>query len=224
MDFSKLLMKKVVLILFVILMLNFVIAHQPRIGFVGTIENPILIEKPEISKAYYGELEGNPEFYKIDSEKDFLLYLNILAPDIKGARKDFIVEVLKDDEIIFTLNNSDWENFYEPFGGDSYLRGPELEEQVISGTYLIKVTNPENIGKYSLAVGKIESFPPIEIIKTIFTLPKLKVFFNKSPFTAYFNYTGIFLLILLILLTALILVFRYLIKRFKKKKSPNREI
>ena len=199
-------------------MLSFVIAHQPRVGFVGTLENPIHIEKPEVSKAYYGELKGSPEFYKIDSERDFLLYINILAPDIKGARTDFIVEVLKDGEIIFTLNNSNWGNFYEPFAGDSYLRGPELEEQVIFGTYLIKVTNTENIGKYSLAIGKIESFPLIEIIKTIFALPKLKDFFNKSPFTAYFNYTGIFLLILLILLTALILAFRYLIKIFMKEK------
>jgi hypothetical protein len=212
-------MKKIILMLFAVMMLNGVIAHQPRVGFEGALESPIQVEKPEISKAYYGELEGNPEYYEINSDNDFLLYLNILAPDIQGARKDFIVEVLQNDEIIFILDDAAWGEFYEPFGGDNYLMGPELEEQVTSGTYIIKVSNPDNAGKYSLAVGKIESFPPIEIIKTIFALPKLKKdFFNKSPLTAYFNYSGLFLLILLILILALIFGIRYLIKKYKKKK------
>lgn len=205
--------------LFAVMMLNGVVAHQPRVGFEGILENPIQVEKPEISKAYYGELEGNPEYYEINSDDDFLLYLNILAPDIQGARKDFIVEVLQNDKIIFILDDANWGEFYEPFGGDNYLMGPELEEQVASGTYIIKVSNPDNVGKYSLAVGKIESFPPIEIIKTIFALPKLKKdFFNKSPLTAYFNYSGLFLLILLILIIALIFGIRYLKKNTKRTR------
>ncbi len=212
-------MKKIILMLFAVMMLNGVVAHQPRVGFEGILENPIQVEKPEISKAYYGELEGNPEYYEINSDDDFLLYLNILAPDIQGARKDFIVEVLQNDKIIFILDDANWGEFYEPFGGDNYLMGPELEEQVASGTYIIKVSNPDNVGKYSLAVGKIESFPPIEIIKTIFALPKLKKdFFNKSPLTAYFNYSGLFLLILLILIIALIFGIRYLKKNTKRTR------
>ena len=138
----------------------------------------------------------SPEYYEINSDRDFLLYVNILAPDIEGARTDFVVEVVKDDEIIYTLDDQNWGEFYEPFGGDNYLMGPELEQQVESGVYLIKVSNPDNSGKYSLAVGKIESFPPIEILKTIIALPKIKKdFFNKSPLTAYFNLSGLFLLI-----------------------------
>ena len=197
-----------------------VLAHQPRIDFgQGTISNPIQVDKPEISKAYYSSLNGNPEYYKIDSENNFLLYLNILAPDIESARTDFIVEVFKDDEIIFTLKDDNWGEFYEPFGGDNYLQGPELDKQVTSGAYLIKVSNTNNQGKYSLAIGKIESFPPLEIIKTIFALPKIKKdFFNKSVLTADFNLSGLFLLILVIFLTALILIIRYLIKKYRNKK------
>ena len=200
-------------------MLSLVMAHQPRVGFEGTLDNPIQVEKPEISKAYYGELEGSPEYYKINSDQSFLLYINILAPDIDGARTDFIVEVFQNNEVIFTLDDNNWGEFYEPFGGDNYLMGPELEEQVNAGTYIIKVSNSDNLGKYSLAVGKIESFPPIEILKTIIALPKLKKdFFGKSPLTAYFNLSGLFLLILLALLIAIIFITRYLIKKYKKRK------
>jgi hypothetical protein len=218
-------MKKLILILFLFMMFGLVVAHQPRVGFdAGTLESPIEVEKPEISKAYYRELEGGPEYYEINSDQDFLLYLNILTPDIEGARKDFIVEVFQNNEVIFTLNNNNnnnnWGEFYEPFGGDNYLKGPELEKQANAGTYLIKVSNPDNLGKYSLAVGKIESFPPIEIIKTIFSLPKIKKdFFNKSPLTAYFNLSGLFFLILLIILSGLIFLIRSFIKKYKTKKK-----
>ena len=71
-------MKKIILILFVFIIIGSVIAHQPRVGLKGTLEEPIQVEKPEISKAYYGELLGIPEYYEIDSDKDFLLYLSPL--------------------------------------------------------------------------------------------------------------------------------------------------
>lgn len=213
-------MKKLILILSVFMMLGLVMAHQPRVGFdAGTLENPIEVEKPEISKAYYKELVGNPEYYEINSNQDFLLYINILSPDIESARIDFIVEVFQDDKVRFTLEDNNWGEFYEPFGGDNYLQGPELEEQVSSGDYIIKVSNTDNLGKYSLAVGNIESFPPIEIIKTIFTLPKIKKdFFNKSPLTAYFNLSGLFLLILLLILLGLIFLIRSLFIKYKKRR------
>ena len=33
---------------------------------------------PEISKAYYGKLEGDPHYYIINSENDFLFYTSIM--------------------------------------------------------------------------------------------------------------------------------------------------
>jgi len=44
-------------------------------------------------------------------------------------------------------------------------------------------------------VGKIEKFPPGAIARTIVALPKLKRYFDKSPWTAYFNLSGAFLLV-----------------------------
>jgi hypothetical protein len=70
--------------------------------------------------------------------------------------------------------------FHEEFAGDDYLKWPEREQRVSAGEYTIIVSNKDNQGKYSLAIGKIESFPANEILKTFISLPQLKTqFFNK---------------------------------------------
>lgn len=216
-------MRKITFIIWLVGMLQpaSLMAHQPRIDFQpGTLDNPVNVEDPEISKAYYGELKGKSEFFEIDSPTGLLLYLNILAPDIEGARTDFRVDVMQGHEVLFTLDEANWVEFYEPFGGDNYLRGPELTEQVGSGTYLIKVSNPDNTGKYSLAVGKTESFPFVEIVKTYLVLPRLKTFFERSPFTAYFNRCGLFLLVLLIPLCLIVFFLIRFVRKRRRRLSP----
>ncbi len=81
-------------------------AHQPRIVFANrtSSENPAIIEDPEISKAYYGILNGTSDFYEIKAQHPFRLYLNILGPDLTDARTDFIVEVSSQNTTLFVLN------------------------------------------------------------------------------------------------------------------------
>lgn len=71
-------MKKA-LILF-LLLVPFVLdayAHQPRLvtDLASSYTNPILIEEPEVSKAYYGRLEKTPEYYAISSNSEIDMYL-----------------------------------------------------------------------------------------------------------------------------------------------------
>ena len=201
---------KILLIIFIpFLLINIASAHQPRLVYnlENSQDNPIIIEEPEISKAYYGELKGKPDYYLIESEEGFNFYLSLLSPDLKDSKTDFSAEVVSDNIVLFVLNKSqeEWEAFYEEFAGDSYLRGPEIEKTVESGAYYIKVSNPSNMGKYSLVVGKLESFPFKEIVKTFVALPKLKKdFFEKSPLTAYFNLMGLFLLIFLVIIIGIV--------------------
>jgi hypothetical protein len=49
------------------------------------------------------------------------------------------------------------------------------------GIYTIRVNNPDNQGKYSLAIGKRESFPIKEILNTYKVLPELKMVFFGKP-------------------------------------------
>lgn len=58
-------------------------AHQPRITESRLTEVP----SPEISKAYYGKLTGEPDVYVIKATEAFDLYVNILVPDIAEQKK-----------------------------------------------------------------------------------------------------------------------------------------
>lgn len=211
----KINMKRGIFLILFLVLISLVSAHQPRLvsDVESSIENPIIILNPEVSQAFYGTLKGNPDYYLIDSDKNFNLYVNILSPDVKDARQDFIVIILKDNIQFATLNSTNWTRFYEEFAGDWYFRGKEFEEQVEKGKYAIIVSNSNNIGKYSLAIGKIESFPFNEQVKTIIALPKLKVFFERSPFTAFFNLIGLFLFVLLVIACLVIWLIVFIIRK-----------
>jgi hypothetical protein len=202
----------------------FASAHQPRMVFEAktTIDNPVIIPDPQVSKAYYGELRGAPDYFIINSDSPFPLYVNILTPDIAGFnRTDFSVEVRDGNGVIALLDggNSSWKIFYEEFGQDYYVQGPETRLNVSAGTYRIKVYSSDNTGRYSLAVGEEESFPPGEIINTLIIVPQIKQrFFNKSLIEAYMNSSGMAILIILVLLLAVVFVFNRLRKRKKKAK------
>ncbi len=155
-------------------------AHQPRV----VRGEKIAISNPEISKAYYGILYGKPHLYKISSNKDFKLYVNVLVPDIEGQKKDVSVDIFKDGETIAVLNADDqeWKKFFEPFGQSAYWQGPEFKALVKAGEYAIRVRSTERVIKYSLAIGEIEAFDWKEGVKAILLIPDLKKhFFNESP-------------------------------------------
>ena len=97
-------------------------AHQPRF----VTENLTVIYNPEISQAFYGELNGNPEYFQINSGKEFNLYLGILVPDTKNIEKD--VSLKLNNEIILNGLNFTWTYFFEEFAGDNYYKGLNLSK------------------------------------------------------------------------------------------------
>jgi len=233
-------MKKTKILLFLFIFLGLGLAasasaHNPRI--VGNQET-VRVLNPEISQAFYGVLQGAGQWFEINSDKDFTLYVNLLVPKINGVNTKLLFEIYKkengEQNLIANLDgeNFSWSEFYEPFGGDTYLKGPEFKAEVLKGDYQIRVTHchaDEPAGadeascafsKYVLVVGEKESFPPKEILNAIYLLPTLKKdFFNRSPLTAYFNYSGLFMLGSLIILAGIIFVIVKIIKRIKKRKN-----
>ena len=140
-------------------------------------------------------------------------------PDQKDSRTDFIVEVSSQNGTLFVLNgtNSNWTRFYEEFAGNNYLKGPEIYKNLSEGFYHIKVYNQDNKGKYSLAVGDIESFPPSEIMNVLLKLPRIQNKFFEKPFhSAYLNRFTMFLLIPTIIL---LLVIAFLIWKVRRRKT-----
>jgi len=229
---------KILLFLFVFLGLGLAVsasAHNPRI--VGN-QDIVKIQNPEISQAFYGVLQGAGQWFEIKADKDFTLYVNLLVPKINGVNTKLLFEIYKvengEQKLIANLDGEtfNWSEFYEPFGGDTYLKGPQFKAQVAKGDYLVKVTHchaDEPAGadetscafsKYVLVVGEQEKFSPKEIINAIYLLPTLKKdFFNKSPLTAYFNYSGLFMLGALVLLAAIVFLVIWIIKKARRKKE-----
>lgn len=176
-------------------------AHQPEIIYNSS--GNIQINNPEISQAFYDELIGSPRNYFINSGSNFELYLNILVPQITNPNGIYSANVYRinppagggKEELIFSLDGTSqkWEQFWEDFGRDYYLKGPEFDQQVPAGNYKIEVfsndpllSEASNTGKYILAVGKKESFDIKSLLNVYWQIPQLKLEFFKSSIWQFF--------------------------------------
>jgi len=145
------------------------------------------VDRPEVSKAFYAELSGKPAVYEIVSPDSFALYVNVLVPDEVGMPTDLSVTVTRGPDTVAVLEGPayKWTKFYEPFGGDSYLMGPELRLRTGPGTYVATVSRPGDKGRYVLAVGEREEFSLGDMVRTIGLMPRLKRdFFHKASIRA----------------------------------------
>lgn len=206
----------------ILLFPSLVSAHQPRITESRLTE----VISPEISKAYYGKLTGEPDVYTIKSSNPFDLYVNILVPDITNQKKDLSVVVIKNGDTknpLITLDGTsfEWKKFYEPFGADTYWMGPEYKARAEAGTYEIRVWSSNNDSKYSLAIGELEAFDVKETLNALTVIPKLKRdFFNISPIGFIVSPFGWGLIVTMYILAGIFgLVYRAILKRFARN-SP----
>lgn len=195
------------------------LAHQPRI----TESRLTQVPDPEISKAYYGKLTGEPDVYIIEGSEPFDLYVNVLVPDIEGQKKDVSAAVIKDGNTEAPLAvlegiNFEWKQFYEPFGADSYWMGPEYEARAEAGTYEIRVWSSNNDSKYSLAIGEIEAFDVKETLNALTIIPEFKKnFFDESPIGFIVSPFGWGLIVVMYLLAGIVgLIYRAILKRLAK--------
>ena len=176
-------MKKCITSFLLLLLFTQAYAHKPVLNKNSTYppDAPYEIENPEISKAIYSTLSGNPHYYRIQSDVNFDFYAGILAAKIGecALESKFSFEVL--DSEFHRIDLADGENFewipwYEEYGKQWYWNGPEIGENFLSdrvykaGTYYIKVFNETNTGQYIMAVGDIEKFSFTDIVGLLFSM------------------------------------------------------
>lgn len=195
-------------------------AHNPRI--VST--NEVNVQDPEISQAFYDTLSGKPKIYHMDSTKEFDLYLNLLVPKTTNPNGRYSANVYRLDGQnkipVATLdgNKVTWTEFYEPFGGDYYYKGPEFKKLAPTGKYDIEVFSGDNKGKYVLAIGEKERFGVADSLKLIWVLPKLKTaFFGQSAFRVFLGKIGMTVAIVVIVLFSISGVVRRIRRMIKNK-------
>ena len=77
-------MRRIITFLFCSIFITHAFAHKPVLNENSTYpaDAPYEIEEPEISKAIYSTLTGDPHFYRIQSETDFDFYAGILAAKV----------------------------------------------------------------------------------------------------------------------------------------------
>jgi hypothetical protein len=176
-------MKKLLTIIFCSLFVSQAFAHKPVLNENSTYpaDSPYEIEEPEISKAIYSTLTGDPHYYRIQSDIDFDFYAGILAAKIGecALEQTFSFEVLDSEFHNISLadgENFEWTPWYEEYGKQWYWNGPEVGEKFLSdrvyeaGTYYIKVFNDSNTGQYIMAVGDIEKFSFTDIVGLLFSM------------------------------------------------------
>ncbi|MCX6815773.1 MAG: hypothetical protein NT120_02895 [Candidatus Aenigmarchaeota archaeon] len=188
-------MRKIVSFIIFLLMASAVFAHTPIITQENSEGNPVIVENPEISKAYYGEMNGTPDFYRIVANEPFDFYINILIPyDPVSYNREFSVLVMNNKRMSVTfLEESvlDWKPYFEEFSGVNYLQGPEAKKRLDPGNYTIRVYNKGNAGKYVLAIGEKEDISGI-IANTFTVYPFIKEqFFGQPVFLLLFHLLGI---------------------------------
>jgi hypothetical protein len=209
---------------FLVLLPAIALAHQPRI----TESRETYVPEPEISKAYYGKLMGEPDTYIIESATPFDLYVNVLVPDIPGIteqKKDVSAAVIKDGETDTPLAviggvNANWEKFYEPFGVSTYWRGPEYKTRAEAGRYEVRVWSSNNDSKYSFAIGEGEFFDSKEIWNALRLVPKIKSrFFEESPASFIKSPFGYGLIILMYIFAGIALLILRTVMRLVRKDA-----
>lgn len=183
-------------------------AHQPRLVSEASQANPYLVTDPEVSRVFYGELDGQPAYFKITSDRQFNLSFNLLIPDVGGSEKYGLKIYVSDDSrrqlFLFEPSPFEWKPYYEEFGNDWYLDGPKASRVVPAGTYWIRVFSDNNQGKYALAIGGDEQFPPQEAIGALLLMPIIKEkFFGKPVFLPMVHELGIVLILASLIALAL---------------------
>jgi hypothetical protein len=178
-------------LLLVVLMFaaSYTYAHVPVIVEQDTVLDLVSITKPEVSKTFYGALTNFPHTYQIQADASFRLKAEILIPDIPEAKHNISGIIIREiegsgrvEEIArLSAGEASWESFYEPFGGDTYLRGPSFDAEVGGGVYRIEVSTPDNVEKYVLSVGFLEE-NDLGYITLLQRIAAVKTFFNKSQF------------------------------------------
>lgn len=195
-----------------------VFAHQPRV----VTSRVTGVEEPEVSKAYYTQLTGEPDVYTFTTFAPFDLYVNVLVPNSLGQEKNVSAQVLKNGVEVANLKAEGfaWKAFHEPFGNDNYFMGPEYKARAEAGQYEVRVSSPGNTSKYSLAIGETEAFNLTESYHAVRTIPQLKkTFFNVSPATFIFSPFGAgFVLIMFVLAFVFGFAYRWLVRKFIKAK------
>ncbi|MBI5467432.1 MAG: hypothetical protein HY975_04450 [Candidatus Kerfeldbacteria bacterium] len=142
---------------------------------------PVIVQEPELSRAYYAHLRGQPAVYEVTVNEDLTFYASLLVPATTPPPNDLQVEVLRTNELgaeiliaVIQPTATDWQPFRERLSGDNYWQGPSYRQDVGPGTYRLVVSSPTNTNTYVLAIGEQESWSASTFLGNLSVLPVIQ--------------------------------------------------
>lgn len=156
-------------------------AHLPRytIGQNISLHNPAEIDEPTISQVFYGQMRGTPDYYHFYLAQPTEIKISLLSPINETEFPQ--IELIAQSGQTQKLTGSFDKVYFEKFGADYYLKGPQEVFDLSSNNYLIKIHNASNTGRYALTIGQTRKFVLTEEISTFFLLPLIKQKFFGRP-------------------------------------------
>jgi hypothetical protein len=222
-------MKKVFLFLLTLMLLPMAAsAYQPRL-----IDQAIVVKvaNPQIAQAFLGQMTGSSVLYSFEFTEPQDLYIQLFVPKIEDIDKDVSAYLFKmvdrKEEIIARIDGKkfEWTEYYEEITNDEYWQGPELTKKLEAGSYMLRVYSPDNEGKYVLAVGQDELYPPKEIVNAVISMPNIKLYLEKPIWEAYVNVLGLYIagsfIVFYIILTIFLKILKFIKKLFTKNKTDD---
>lgn len=123
-----------------------------------------VLEDPTIRQYHYGVLQSFPHTYEFSLDASTTIAVSLWVPELSLPVTNLnaiVVKKLRNGSVeeVYRLNAPDasWQVKHDRWGTDSYLVGPAYEGELPTGTYLLEVNSPTNVGKYVLVVGDTSS-------------------------------------------------------------------
>lgn len=179
------------------------LAHRPRL--VDPSAAVVVVDEPDVSKAYFGTLRGRPQTYVVEWNAAVPFYVGLTVPAVPGAGTHVTATLVDADATVLARLDGEharWTPFFESSARQRYLKGPEVRRELPPGRYEIRVESSAPEQDYALAIGERESFPPAELARDFSLLPKITARYFKQPaYTAFLTpFLGIPVLAVLALL------------------------
>lgn len=187
------------------LLASFVYAHTPlEAEGGGSIESAPVIPTPSKSWTLYKELHepGEPHYYRVDlgegerlvvslfvplgEASSFTPSLAVMGPDIFGDDVPEALEVPGGYGVELVEGNRSLGPEYEPFTPASYIYVAEVRHEPRGPTtYYFTVYEPEEGGRYGLAVGYVEEFTTLEWVTVPVDVFGIKLWERQSPLLVF---------------------------------------
>ncbi len=187
------------------LVASFACAHTPlEAGGGGSIGSAYVIPTPSKSWTLYEELHGpeEPHYYRVDlgegerivvrlfvplgEASSFTPVLAVMGPDIGGGEMPEALEVPEEYGLELVEGNRSRRPEYEPFTPASYIYLAEIRHEPREpATYYFAVYEPEERGRYGLAVGYVEEFTALEWAKVPVDVFGIKLWEGQNPLLVF---------------------------------------